>query len=130
FTGAGDNVPWIVWYEKDGTHTTVSPLHSNEMVFAAKGVPDGATDGGFHWQAVGNNAQGELDTTGTAPQNFGSCAADATSEGNCSLNANPAADAEDPRVAAGTMNSANPTVPWVAWDEGPSGQHRVFVSRL
>jgi hypothetical protein len=132
FTGAGDNVPWVVWYEKDDTHTTVSPLHDNEMVFAAKAVQDSGAgvDGGFHWQAVGNNAQGELDTTGTAPQNFGSCAADATSEGNCSLNASPTADAEDPRVAAGTMNPANPTVPWVAWDEGPAGDHQVFVSRL
>jgi hypothetical protein len=132
FTGAGDNVPWVVWYEKDDTQTTVSPLHNNEMVFAAKAVQDtgAGVDGGFHWQAVGNNAQGELDTTGTAPQNFGSCAADATSEGNCSLNANPAADAEDPRVASGTMNSANPTVPWVAWDENTGTHHQVFVSRL
>ena len=132
FTGAGDNVPWVVWYEKDGSHTTVSPLHSNEMVFAAKAVADttAGVDGGFHWQVVGNNAQGELDTTGTAPQNFGSCAADATSEGNCSLNASPAADAEDPRVASGTMNPANPTVPWVAWDETVGSHQQVFVSRL
>lgn len=130
FGGAGDNVPWVVWYEEDATHTTLSPLHSNEMVFAAKGVQDGAADGEFHWQAVGSDAQGELDTSGSAPQNFGSCATDATSEGNCSLNANPAADAEDPRVAAGTMNPANPTVPWVAWDETVGGHKQVFVSRL
>ena len=132
FTGAGDNVPWVVWYEKDNTHTTVSPLHDNEMVFAAKAVTDAnlGVDGGFHWRAVGNNAQGVLNTDGTAPQNFGSCAADATSEGNCSLNANPAANAEDPRVASGTMNSANPTVPWVAWDETVNGHQQIFVSRL
>jgi hypothetical protein len=130
FTGAGDNVPWVVWYEKDNTHTTVSPLHDNEMVFAAKGVANGPADGGFEWQAFGNNATGVLDTNGTAPQNFGSCAADATSEGNCSLNANPANDAEDPRVASGTMNPANPTVPWVAWDETVGTHQQVFVSRL
>ncbi|HEY1774868.1 MAG TPA: hypothetical protein VGG41_01800, partial [Solirubrobacteraceae bacterium] len=130
FTGAGDNVPWVVWYETGNSTTTVSPLHTNEMVFAAEGVQDGSANGGLHWQAVGNDAQGELDTSGTAPQNFGSCAADATSEANCSLNANPAADAEDPRVAAGTMNPAVPTVPWVAWDETFAGHKQVFVSRL
>jgi hypothetical protein len=134
FTGAGDNVPWVVWYEKDATHTLggANQLRSNEMVFAAKAVQDAGAgvDGGFHWQAVGNNAQGELDATGTAPQNFGSCGADPTSEANCSLNANPANDAEDPRVASGTMNSANPTVPWVAWDETVGGHDQVFVSRL
>ncbi len=125
-------MPWVVWYEKDNTHTTVSPLHDNEMVFAAKAETDAnlGVDGGFHWRAVGNNAQGVLNTDGTAPQNFGSCAADATSEGNCSLNANPAANAEDPRVASGTMNSANPTVPWVAWDETFNGHQQIFVSRL
>ncbi|HEX4034493.1 MAG TPA: hypothetical protein VHX66_08625 [Solirubrobacteraceae bacterium] len=130
FAGAGDNVPWVVWYEEGATHTTVSPLSGNEMVFAAEGVQDGAADGGFHWQVVGNNAQGELDTSGTAPQNFGSCAANVTSEEACSLNASPTANAEDPRVAAGTMNSADPTVPWVAWDETVGGHQQVFVSRL
>jgi hypothetical protein len=134
FTGASDAVPWVVWYEKDDTGTTgPNQLRSNEMVFAAKGVTDTTdptADGQIHWQVVGNNAQGELDATGTAPQNFGSCAANAASEANCSLNADPTVDAEDPRVASGTMNSANPTVPWVAWDELVGAQHRIFVSRL
>ncbi|MGZ4165801.1 MAG: hypothetical protein ACXVFO_04275 [Solirubrobacteraceae bacterium] len=132
FTGAQDAVPWVVWYEKDATGTLGGPnqLRSNEMVFAAKGVNDPTADGQLHWQVVGNNAQGELDTTGTAPQNFGSCAANAANEAQCSLNADPTVDAEDPRVAAGTMNSANPTVPWVAWDELVGSEHRVFVSRL
>ena len=48
----------------------------------------------------------------------------------CSLNIDPTADAEDPRVASGTMNPANPTVPWVAWDEDAGTHHQVFVSRL
>ena len=48
----------------------------------------------------------------------------------CSLNSDPAKDAEDPRVAAGTMNPANPTAPWVTWDETVGGVHQVFVSRL
>ena len=33
-------------------------------------------------------------------------------------------------MAAGTMNPANPTVPWVAWDENVNGVRQVFVSRL
>ena len=130
FTGAQDSVPWVVWYEKDATGTIApNQLQSNEMVFAAKGVPDAAADGGFHWVAVGNGAQGVLDTTGS-PTRFGTCATDAPAEAACSLNANANADGEDPRVASGTMNSANPTVPWVAWDELVGAQHRVFVSRL
>jgi hypothetical protein len=32
-----DGVPWVVWYEKDPTTSSVSGLtHNNEMVFAAK----------------------------------------------------------------------------------------------
>ncbi len=33
-------------------------------------------------------------------------------------------------MAAGTMNSAKPTVPWVTWDEDVAGVKQVFVSRL
>ena len=132
FTGAQDAVPWIVWYERDNTGTVggANQLRSNEMVFAAKGVADPAADGQVHWQVFGNNATGVLDTQGTAPQNFGTCAANAASEEACSLNADPTVSAEDPRVAAGTMNSANPSVPWVTWDETVNGHQQVFVSRL
>jgi hypothetical protein len=123
FTGPNDSVPWVVWYEKDSS--AISGLHSNELVFAAKGVSDGiAANGGFHWVVVGNALQGTLDRTGT--HGFGTCAVSATNEARCSLNDNPADDAEDPQVAAGTMNTANPTVPWVTWDE----TNKVFVSRL
>jgi hypothetical protein len=128
FTGASDSVPWIVWYETD--NTSLSGLHRNEMVFAAKGVSDGVgANGGFHWVSVGNALQGTLDRTGAA-HHFGTCAESAVNEERCSLNHDPAADAEDPRVAAGTMDAANPTVPWMAWDENVSGVHQVFVSRL
>jgi hypothetical protein len=127
FTGANDSVPWVVWYET-GTGTT--GLSANDMVFAAKGVSDGlAANGGFHWVAVGSALQATLDLSGATNQ-FGSCAESLTNEQQCSLNKNPAADAEDPRVAAGTMNAANPTAPWVVWDEGPVGAKQVFVSRL
>ena len=127
FTGANDSVPWVVWYELG--NTKLSGLHNNEMVFAAKAVADGVTaNGGFHWVVVGNSLQGTLDSTGT--HGFGTCAVSATNEASCSLNKNPAASAEDPQIAAGTMNPANPTVPWVAWDEPVSGVNQIFVSRL
>jgi hypothetical protein len=127
FTGTNDSVPWVVWYEKD--NTTIGGLHTNEMVFAAKGVSDAiAANGGFHWVAVGRALSATLDRTAT--HGFGACAASGSSEAQCSLNRNPAADAEDPRVAAGTMNAANPTVPWVAWDETVSGVKQIIVSRL
>ena len=100
------------------------------MVFAAKGLADPTPGrGGFSWTAVGNQASALLDASGT--NQFGGCAASDTAEAGCSLNKDATADAEDPRVAAGTMNPANATVPWVAWDEGPrNGIKQVFVSRL
>jgi hypothetical protein len=126
FTGANDAVPWVVWYETGAT--TLPGLHTNELVFAAKGVADAAADGGFHWVAVGSQLSATLDTSGANA--FGTCAASVANEGGCSLNSDPNADAEDPRVASGTMNPANPTVPWVAWDETVAGHKQVFVSRL
>jgi hypothetical protein len=128
--GVQDGVPWVVWYEQNPTGTTnPDKLRDNELVFAAKGIADGVgANGGFHWVTVGNSASGTLDATGT--RGFGSCAADPTVEGNCSLNSNPGVDAEDPRVAAGTMNPANATVPWVVWDEEVGAQSEIFVSRL
>jgi hypothetical protein len=117
----------VVWYETGPTR--LSGLHGNEMVFAAKGVSDtGTTDGGFHWVAVGNSLQEQLDTSGA--NKFGSCAVSAANEAGCSLNSNPAANAEDPRVAAGTMTAGNPTAPWVVWDETVAGVSSIFVSRL
>ncbi len=127
FTGTNDSVPWVVWYEKD--NTTISGLHTNEMVFAAKGIKDGiGANGGFHWVAVGSQLSGTLDKTGT--HGFGACGVSSTTEGQCSLNKDPASNAEDPQVAAGTMNPAKPTVPWVAWAENVSGIKQIFVSRL
>ena len=70
-----------------------------------------------------------LDATGT--NHFGGCAASDAAEEGCSLNKNPNVDAEDPRVAAGTLKSGNPTVPWVVWSEDTGhGVHGIFVSRL
>ena len=130
FTGAQDGVPWVVWYEQNPTGTSAPKLHDNELVFAAKGLssPTPSGNGGFNWTAVGNQASGLLDTTGT--HSFGTCGTDPAVEGQCSLNADPNADAEDPRVAAGAMNPANATVPWVVWVESVGGTDRIFVSRL
>ncbi|HEX3691599.1 MAG TPA: hypothetical protein VHV28_18005 [Solirubrobacteraceae bacterium] len=127
FTGASDAVPWVVWYE---TGTQGAGLQGpNGMVFAAKAVTDtgAGVDGGFHWEAHGNNGFGALDTSAGG---LGTCSDTLAHEAGCSLNISSTADAEDPRVASGTMNPANPTVPWVAWDEDVSGHHQVFVSRL
>jgi hypothetical protein len=127
FTGANDSVPWVVWYETG--RTRLSGRHSNEMVFAAKGISDGvAANGGFHWVAVGNVLQASLDTSGTT--HFGNCVESPANESHCSLNNNPTLNAEDPQVAAGTMNGANPTVPWVIWDEKDANVTQIFVSRL
>jgi hypothetical protein len=124
FTGVSDSVPWVVWYEKEmGT----LGLNENEMVFAARGVKDESAEGGFHWEAVGNQAAATLDSPAN---NFGRCAESMKNEGECSLNKDPKKDAEDPRVAPGTMNPAKPTAPWVAWDEEVSGVKQVFVSRF
>jgi hypothetical protein len=118
FTGANDSVPWVVWYE-----TGPGGLASNELVFAAKGEADAGGLGGFHWHVIGNNGNAVLNGATT-------CAMSAAAEQACSLNSSPTADAEDPQVAAGTMNPANPTAPWVTWDETVGGVHQVFVSRF
>src|SRR5438093_5839770 len=130
FTGKDDTVAWVVWYEEDPTG--ISGLRNNDMVFAARIVSDGTADGGFHWLAVGNGAAGQtngLDTTGT--NGFGSCAESQEAEDRCTLNKVAGNDAENPRVAAGTLTPGNPTVPWVVWQEDiGGGRHAVFVSRL
>ena len=121
FTGPNDTVPWVVWYEKDpGT----AGLANNELVFAAKAEADATPGaGGFHWHVFGNAGNGILNAANT-------CAGSLAAEHACSLNSNPTKDAEDPQVAAGTMNPANPTAPWVTWDETVGGVHQVFVSRF
>jgi len=132
FTGPNDTVAWVLWYEQGASHLG---LRNNEQVFAAKIVADPAADGGFHWQAVGSGTAGPpvqvnpLDTSG--PNGFGACSASIAAEDACSLNANPAHDAEDVRVAAGTLAPGSPTVPWAVWSEDTgSGIHGIFVSRL
>jgi hypothetical protein len=122
FAGANDSVPWVVWYEQ-GPGTT--GLASNELVFAAKAEADTSAGvvGGFHWHVIGNAGNGILNAAN-------SCAASLAAEHGCSLNSNPTHEAEDPQIAAGTMNPANPTAPWVTWDEKVGGVHQVFVSRF
>ena len=128
FTGPSDKVAWTVWYEKDASNIG---LRNNEQVFAAKIVADPNADGGFHWQAVGNGTAGKtyvLDTTGA--NGFGPCAASTDVEDTCSLNKVAGNDAEDPRVASGTLTPGGTTVPWVVWSEDVGGHHAIFVSRL
>jgi hypothetical protein len=129
FTGPGDTVAWVVWYE---TGPSAVGLRANEQVFAARIVTSGTADGGFAWRPVGNGTKAQnnlLDTSGA--NGFGPCAATAAAEDACSLNKLPTNDAEDPRVAAGTLTSGGTTVPWVVWAESvPGGRHAIFVSRL
>jgi hypothetical protein len=130
FTGPSDTVPWTVWYEEDASGIG---LAGNDMIFAAKAVSDATPGaGGFHWQAVGNGTAGKtqiLDTSGT--HGFGACADSLLAESGCTLNKVAGANAEDPRVAAGTLTPGNPTVPWVVWQEEiGGGRHAIFVSRL
>ncbi len=103
------------------------------MVFAAKAVKDATVPGGFKWVAVGNGTLGQtnvLDTGGNA-HHLGSCAETADAERACSLNRDPHASAQEPRVAAGTMAPGGVTSPWVTWDEEiGGGRHAIFVSRL
>ena len=128
FTGPSDTVAWTVWYEKDASGLG---LRGNEQVFAARIVATPTADGGFAWRAVGNGTTGQvnlLDATGS--NGFGPCAASTSAEDACSLNKVATNDAEDPRVAAGTLTSGGTTVPWVTWSEDVGGRHAVFVSRL
>jgi hypothetical protein len=127
--GVQDGVPWVVWFESGASDSTVSRLHhDNAMVFAAEGLADPSAHGGFDWTVVGSAGTGVLDASGS--NHFGACAASGGIEDVCSLNHDPAADAAHPRVAAGTMNPADATVPWVAWDEDVGGVRQIFVSRL
>jgi hypothetical protein len=128
FTGAGDTVAWTVWYEKD---SSAIGLRNNEQVFAAKINKDPSADGGFDWKAVGNGTSGQnnvLDVTGA--NGFGACAVSTATEDACSLNKVAGNNAEDPRVAAGTLHPGSPTVPWAVWSEDVGGHHAIFVSRL
>jgi hypothetical protein len=126
FAGANDSVPWLVWYEKGKSS---NELDQNEQVFAAKAVNDGKdATGGFHWVVVGNALSGTLDTSGA--HHLGKCGESQFNEGLCSLNRDANSNAESPRIAAGTMSPASPTVPWVVWDEEINGVNQVFVSHL
>ena len=128
FTGPSDGVPWVVWYETGATG--ISGLHSNYLVFAAKGVSDGVAANGRLPLGCGGEPVAAGPSTRAARTASATCAASATNEAQCSLNHSSSANAEDPQVAAGTMNPPNPTVPWVVWDETVAGVNQVFVSRL
>jgi hypothetical protein len=127
FTGPNDTVPWVVWYEQGASHLG---LRSNEQVFAAKAVADAGADGGFHYTVVGRGATGVLDTSGAA-HGFGACTESVAAEDACSQNLVPGHDAEDPRIAAGTLTPGGATVPWIVWSEDTgSATHAIFVARL
>jgi hypothetical protein len=121
FTGPGSTVPWAVWYEEPNNlapgATPAAP--NNQRVFAAKFVPDPALgDRAGRWVPVGNGP-GCVFQTGNED-------ADA-----CALNTVGTANAENPNVAAGSLDPAKPTVPWVAWHEATGPEpNQIFLSRL
>src|SRR4029453_6897401 len=117
---------WTVWYEKDASNIG---LRNNEQVFAAKIVAASNADGGFHWHAGGNGTAGATNTLDTSGANgFGPCAASTAAEDACSLNKVAGNDAEDPRVASGTLTPGPPTAPGVTWREGV-GAHPPHLGR-
>ncbi|MEA2470275.1 MAG: hypothetical protein QOE38_1274, partial [Thermoleophilaceae bacterium] len=133
FTGPNDMVPWVVWYEKGNSSLPGFRPAGSEQIFAAKGVSDTPADGGFHWQAVGKGTAGQtnpLDTS-SSPNNFGPCAASQAADDACSLNKAAAHNAENPRVASGTLTPGTATVPWVVWQEDDgSGNQQIFLAHL
>jgi hypothetical protein len=129
FTGLNDTVAWVVWYERGKGKLG---LRTNEQVFAAKLVANAAADGGFKWQAVGSGTAGHTETlNNSGAHHVGDCGASRAKEDACSLNKVATSNAEDPRVAAGTLVAGTPTVPWVVWSEGIGGGiHAIFVAHL
>ncbi len=101
FAGSGDPtqppVPWVAWLEESGSSNFV-------QVFVARGVKDDTAIGGFRWEQVGQQRNGEP-----------------------SLNVDVRRDAEYPEgVFAETGNS----VPWVTWAEfGADRPSRIFTAR-
>ena len=130
FTGPNDTVAWVVWYEEDATG--IEGLRDNDMVFAARMVADATAVGGFHWRAVGNGTAGQTNVLDTSGANgFGGCAESRDAEDTCTLNAQARRNAENPRVAAGTLTPGGTAAPWVVWQEEiAEGRHAIFVSRL
>ena len=131
FTGPSDTVPWVVWYEQNsGTQRR----HQRAGV-RRQGRPRRAVtaDGGFHWVAVGNGTAGADQRARHGRRELASAPATPApaQERACSLNKDATVDAEDPRVAAGTLTPGGTTVPWVVWSETiGAGRHGIFVSRL
>ncbi len=102
FAETGNAVPWVAWHELS--------LDRPSRVFAARGVADPNTPGGFKW----------VYTPACAPD-----------ETVCSLNVNPLQDAKDATMTAGSLNPGEASVPWIAWVEiGPTGKWQIFVSTL
>ena len=79
---------------------------------------------------MGNGTAGQVNVLDTSGKGFGACAESTDAEDACSLNKLAGNDAEDPRVAAGTLTPGGVTVPWVTWSEDVGGHHAIFVSRL
>ena len=116
FTGKADTVPWVVWYEQNASGIG---LRGNEQVFAAKAVAGGGRRrlplrrGRPRHRRADERARHERRRPRLRPVRR----VPGARRTRCSLNAVPGHDAEDPRVAAGTLTPGGTTVPWVTWSE-------------
>lgn len=102
FAETDSAVPWVTWSEFAAGRAG--------RIFTARGVADPKTPGGFKWVNVPD------------------CKPD---EKVCTLNLNPAQEAKDSAMAAGSVTAGEAPVPWITWAEvGPTGKYQIVVSRL
>ena len=128
FTGMGDTVAWVVWYETGKSDSGSTPT---EALFAAKLFGNSEADGGFQWQAVGSGTTGLSETLDNAgPNHFGACSASKAAEAHCSLNKIASEDAQDPRVAAGTPRAGFADGPVGGLVGGRGRDAQIFVAHL
>ncbi|MCU0490456.1 MAG: hypothetical protein MUD01_02515 [Chloroflexaceae bacterium] len=105
FSGPNNTVPWVVWYEKGNNRP--------ERVFAARAIADSSAGvlGGFRWQ-IEPGCNGD--------------------EVNCALNRNPNRDAEDAKIASGTLPGEDVTKPkpWIVFQENDGNYNQIYVSKF
>ena len=105
FTGPSDTVPWVVWYEQSPSGDRPARQRAgvrrqgrrrrHRATAASTGV------------AVGNGTAGQTNCSTRAARTASARAPSRRPpRTGCSLNADPGNDAEDPRVAAGTLSPA------------------------
>ncbi|MFN8474989.1 MAG: hypothetical protein U0822_22585 [Anaerolineae bacterium] len=105
FSGPNNTVPWTIWQEQDHSGQQIS------RIFASKAIADATALGNFRWDI-------QPACTGVGQ--------------NCALNRNFFRNAENPRIATGTLPEEDPTKPkpWAVWQEFDGQAWQIFVSRF